>query len=381
MSSILEALKKLEAEKAETGQVTGLPLDREVVHQELTGRAPINRRITVSTGALVFGGSILGVLLVAASAAVALLVTRTGNPPQVVATVQAPESTNVPANVPAAQTPSPGVIEPAEPLPPPTPSPEPAVSAAAVAQPARQSPSPVPELSSEGKATAHAGKAEESAPDAVAPPKEEVNIVQEPVQETASSKPASSEAQERKSPSEKSSRSEKVEKEPFSPAPVENADMKEEKSSSVKSKKTKSEEPEIPKEPIVEQEDQSMMVAQNESADEAQSVQQERLDPAEEGRVDQDAPKVINPSPLPANIYALPPLRETEKSRLGLRDLQVNMCRPATKSRPQASAIINLQTVYIGETVPGSDAILVGVETRGIAIEVPDTGARYHVRF
>jgi len=59
----------------------------------------------------------------------------------------------------------------------------------------------------------------------------------------------------------------------------------------------------------------------------------------------------------------------------------VNMVRPASKARPYASAIINLEPVQVGERISGSQAILVGVESRAIAVEIEGTGQRYHIRF
>ena len=53
----------------------------------------------------------------------------------------------------------------------------------------------------------------------------------------------------------------------------------------------------------------------------------------------------------------------------------------ARKARPYASAIINLQPVQVGEKIPGSDAVLIGVESRAIGIEIEGTGERFHIRF
>ncbi|NIA16351.1 MAG: hypothetical protein GWP08_20010 [Nitrospiraceae bacterium] len=81
----------------------------------------------------------------------------------------------------------------------------------------------------------------------------------------------------------------------------------------------------------------------------------------------------------PSKLFDLPMLRRSEQVRYGLEDLQINMPRPATKRRPLASAIINLQPVFVGETIPGTRAVLVGVDMRGIAIEVE--GRHFYVRF
>jgi hypothetical protein len=67
--------------------------------------------------------------------------------------------------------------------------------------------------------------------------------------------------------------------------------------------------------------------------------------------------------------------------RLGLVRLQVNMVRMASKTRPHASAIINLKTVYIGEQIPGTRVALIGVERSGVGIEIEGSGERFYVPF
>jgi len=77
----------------------------------------------------------------------------------------------------------------------------------------------------------------------------------------------------------------------------------------------------------------------------------------------------------------LPVLRESDKERLGLGDIRINMVRPANRAHPYASAIINLQPVHIGERIPDTSAVLIGVDTRSVAIEIENTGERFHIRF
>ena len=94
-------------------------------------------------------------------------------------------------------------------------------------------------------------------------------------------------------------------------------------------------------------------------------------------------PKTQNPKKAsrPIDLLLLPALRETDKARYGLSGVRVNMVRPASKTRPYASAIINLQPVQVGEKIPGSEATLIGVESRAIGIEIEGTGERFHIRF
>ena len=83
----------------------------------------------------------------------------------------------------------------------------------------------------------------------------------------------------------------------------------------------------------------------------------------------------------PLDLLALPVLKETDKVRYGLDEIRINMVRPANKTRPYASAIINLQTVQVGEKIPDSRATLIGVEQRAIGVEIEGSGERYQVRF
>ena len=76
------------------------------------------------------------------------------------------------------------------------------------------------------------------------------------------------------------------------------------------------------------------------------------------------------------------PLRQTDRQRLGLMDLQINMLKPAAKNRPHASAIINLNPVYIGEIIPRTNVRLLALDgLQGIAIEVQGSGERFYVPF
>jgi hypothetical protein len=72
-------------------------------------------------------------------------------------------------------------------------------------------------------------------------------------------------------------------------------------------------------------------------------------------------------------------LSGSDQARYGLQDLRLNVLREPTPSRPQALAIINLNKVYVGENIPGTDARLIGVARHGIAIEIRSNGTRFYV--
>jgi hypothetical protein len=80
------------------------------------------------------------------------------------------------------------------------------------------------------------------------------------------------------------------------------------------------------------------------------------------------------------DIASLPRLSSSDRTRLGLDELKLNVLREATETRPEALAIINLNKVYIGEEIPGTDARLIGVARHGIGIEMRRTGDRYYVQ-
>jgi hypothetical protein len=72
-------------------------------------------------------------------------------------------------------------------------------------------------------------------------------------------------------------------------------------------------------------------------------------------------------------------LRGSDRVRYGLENLRINMIREPTPTRPEGHAIINLNKVFVGETIPGTPARLIGVVRRGIAIEIETTGERFFI--
>lgn len=91
--------------------------------------------------------------------------------------------------------------------------------------------------------------------------------------------------------------------------------------------------------------------------------------------------RASRPAPLPASIRELPALGFSIRSRYGLEDLKVQMVSPAGETRPHGSAVISRMKVYEGERIQGMPARLVRVESYGIAIEITTTGDLYFVKF
>ncbi len=75
------------------------------------------------------------------------------------------------------------------------------------------------------------------------------------------------------------------------------------------------------------------------------------------------------------NLNTLPMLSESERIRLGLPKLKINMVGLTNDRNPRPSALINFQKVYVGEYIKDTNARLIKVELRGVGIEV--AGHRY----
>jgi hypothetical protein len=72
-------------------------------------------------------------------------------------------------------------------------------------------------------------------------------------------------------------------------------------------------------------------------------------------------------------------LTRSERSQYRLEGLTINMLNEASATRPLGNALINLEKIFIGETLPGSNATLVDVKSHGIAIEIMSTRQRYYL--
>jgi len=71
-------------------------------------------------------------------------------------------------------------------------------------------------------------------------------------------------------------------------------------------------------------------------------------------------------------------MTRTVRTRLGIPELRINMLMQPNERNPQPSALIDYNKVYVGEAIPGTNgrANLIGVDMRGVAIEVD--GKRYY---
>lgn len=74
----------------------------------------------------------------------------------------------------------------------------------------------------------------------------------------------------------------------------------------------------------------------------------------------------------PSNVVTPAPAEERAK-------IKVNMPRPANKTRPYDSAIINMQAVFLNEIIPGTNSRLVKVREDGVEVVNETTGQRHYI--
>jgi len=84
-------------------------------------------------------------------------------------------------------------------------------------------------------------------------------------------------------------------------------------------------------------------------------------------------------APVPDDIRTLPMLSRSERAQYRLDGLTLNMLNEANATRPLGNALINLEKIFIGETLPGSNATLIAVKSHGIAVEIMSSGQRYYL--
>ena len=72
-------------------------------------------------------------------------------------------------------------------------------------------------------------------------------------------------------------------------------------------------------------------------------------------------------------------LSRSDRAQYRLEGMTINMLNEASPTRPLGNALINLEKIFIGETLPGSNATLIEVKSHGIAIEIMSTRQRYYL--
>ncbi|MCC6485920.1 MAG: hypothetical protein IT364_00335 [Candidatus Hydrogenedentes bacterium] len=291
MSSILDALKKLEQDKQEKEQSDQLEIGTEAAERDLFHHKRGAGRGTIQVSSMVLVGGVLvfAVALVCVSVITALLIVNAAPVPPT-ATAQAANATALSVNQVA-----PGASAPVEPASPDPVSVAPATPAVEPARPAGEEvePAPPPEPPIE------VPRPEQPS----VQPKEEILLA-------AAQAPAS-----------------------MKPVPIEEPAPRVQH--------------EIPPAPRPQPSVASQIVP-------PAPAKSEKPDPAF-GDID---------------LNVLPILSESERVRLGLPPLEVNIVGLPTKRQPRPSALINYEKVYVGEYISNTNARLVDVELRGVGLSV-----------
>jgi hypothetical protein len=92
------------------------------------------------------------------------------------------------------------------------------------------------------------------------------------------------------------------------------------------------------------------------------------------------ANRIEDVTPMPKNAEELPVLRGSDRIRHDLENFRINVVRASQPNNPYAHAVINLHKVFIGERIPATSATLVAVTQTGVGIEIIGTGERFFVR-
>ena len=74
-------------------------------------------------------------------------------------------------------------------------------------------------------------------------------------------------------------------------------------------------------------------------------------------------------------------LTRTDRERYADARLQINMVMPSSSTNPYGFAVIDRMKVYEGQSIPGTQLELIGVDFEGIGVLVQGSRLRYFVPF
>ena len=413
MSSILDALKKLEEEKAARQQTASHTIDQGEAEHDLMGPNPLGRALTrrLSPAVLVVGGLIFSVVLVAVSVGAAVYVAQSQMAGDDWMAASAPsEDDGAGQAVTGEEEPDDSssadeskdtapVVDDEPDVPEPTteeaPREEPPQPEAIGAPPAPQEPESVmaevetgstpeedtPSADPEPVAT----EVESESSDPVPQPEPEPEPEPEPRPEPEPEPEPETEPEEVERP--ELAQLERALEELRRETVAEHAETQSEEVERPELARLERALEELRRETAAERgetgpERLSSEVRQAEEA--AAQLREQRAERARRAASPSEAPssereqQAPAPDDRPVDMDSLPTLTQTARREHGLEDLRINMLRAPSENRPRPSALIDYQVVYVGETIPGTNARLLAVSVRGIAIEV--NGARYYVR-
>ncbi len=336
MSSILDALKKLEAEKAEARKPPEQIVVDDVAERELVGREPLRERLTIklTPATLVIGGLVFGLILVIVSVGISLALVKPSGDSLARMNVAPPSQAHV-------------------------------AEAADTRPNAKEDDRAGDRRVAAGKQTSSAGARVDS---------DEEKTVDQGTEAVAAGQPRQSDQSQGKKAG--------LEHEGWSVASLPVAGFNEKKPL------------------LAKPETHAVTMSDMRSVVDSPAPMPAPADATEPREVEIPGPRfVTNKEPatsgnadaavhdfaeqeLDVDPRTLPRLRESHCERMGIRELQINMLQPKSKTRPYPSAIINLNKVYVGERIPRTSARLIAVDgLDGIAIEIENTKKRYYVPF
>lgn len=350
MSSILDALKKLEADKAREAERAASeesppPFEADTAAEELLGHRPKRRAARTGPPYVLIGAALAGiaVVVVSASAGITLALLRNQEPAP-----GAPGRLALDAAPPAATAAAPAAPETAVPdpaIPPAAPEPAASAEATAVVENApvvQRLPEPAPAAESPQPPPSPPPAAPDPAPAQTQP-------APEPAQDATRLAAARTEDPILAPP-----RPEIQDPPPPPPSPSETAAEAPRRSGAAARPYwgfTPDDDLAVPASPF----------ARPPANAEPQAAQRE-------------------PQPPPADPEALPPLRGADKTRHNIENIRINVLRAPDDGNPYAHAVINLHKVFVGERIPGTSVKLLSVTGSGVALEVIGSGERYFLR-
>lgn len=337
MSSILDALNKLEGEKEEANdRRASAAFDEEAAERELIGTTVLSGPITIRLKPMTLVLLAVGFSVVLAAISVGTFAILTANRAQ--PSENEPQFASALPNVQTAPIPA---------FEAPEPDPAPAVAIPEDIDSGDQ-PTAAEPVAPEETSTASSSPPVEDSTETVAEPAAE--RVSKPAVETATPEPPAANIENEPEP------------EPApEPAPVEVEPVSD---------------------PVLDSEPVSNPITGAETETPAPKEEPARTMTA---RASEQPPNPAQPAPQQAVVAYedLPRLDARTRASFGLQqeNFRVNMVRPVSEFHPRALAIVNMEKVYIGQRIGETGAKLVHVQSDGVAIEIVATGDRFFEDF
>lgn len=354
MSSILDALKKVEEEKRREAEGQDTPIDPNEVADELTGRQAIGvakPRIGAAVIAMALGLLGIGLVAVAIVGGALLLRMSVFQRPADSVALQTPQAQ--PASLPEPASPVQEVARPVSNLVSAA-EPEPDVAAVNSAPEVGDSAAVTPAVTNPVPPSPPAEEPVESRVQTVSPPAEEVavpNNTQVPAPESVPISVAETTevAQPVATPPAPDAMQEpQAETEPYQLAEASPADLPA---------------PTPPPRPVPPRVEEVQVRGTVSTPQDPPAVHTE--------------PAAVVQRPVSRDPDSYPILNNSSAQRLGLPELTINFVSGNSRTSPRASALINMKKVWVEDFIPGTNARLVAVSTRGVVVDVE--GERFFV--